>query len=157
MNTRIFVLEERSQAEPICELLRSLPYHRPIELRVRDWEPIVNEGARARWWVFMRLCSDHLRDEESLRISPARWHVKFKSMFLDPIEMRLPNGTLEYSYPSISEMGVRKFNDFLTQAEAYAAERGVHMEDRRNGTDAGGSGRAGRRRAPREDRRERKG
>lgn len=60
---------------------------------------------------------------EGRRFSPRAWHKMMKREFLPPVEMRLPDGTVEMVEPSIArgEITVGEMAEYTKKVEAHVA------------------------------------
>lgn len=84
--------------------------------------------ANSRYWLLLHRIAEHLKPEGQ-SYSAESYHLYFKSRYLGCEDMKLPNGkVLTIPNPS-SELDVPEFNDFMTQVEAWAAERDIYLED----------------------------
>jgi hypothetical protein len=58
-----------------------------------------------------------------------QWHEFFKDLYIEPEVIKLPDGRRKVCDPHSSELDVPDFNDYMTKVEAWAAERGVQLDD----------------------------
>lgn len=68
---------------------------------------------------------------EGRRYSPRAWHRLMKTTFLPPVEMRLPDGTVEMMEPSIArgEITVAEMAEYTEKVSAHAAvDYGVQFD-----------------------------
>lgn len=64
-----------------------------------------------------------------VRYSPDAWHEVFKRMFLGADDVGLPDGKVVSISKSTTDLDKPAFNDYMTQVEVWANERGVYLED----------------------------
>jgi hypothetical protein len=57
------------------------------------------------------------------------WHLYFKSRYLGSHDVELPNGKVLTIPNSTKPSDVDAFSDYMTKVEAWAAERGVYLDE----------------------------
>ena len=57
------------------------------------------------------------------------WHLWLKSRFLGCEDVRLPNGAVLTEPHSSADLDPTEFSDYMTAVEAWAAERGVFLDE----------------------------
>ncbi|MGH6794636.1 MAG: recombination protein NinB, partial [Methylocella sp.] len=82
----------------------------------------------ARWWMLMHVLADKLKPG-GISYSAETWHQYSKSRWLGCDDVRLPNGKALTVPRSTAQLDVAEFADLMTQVEAWAAERGVWLDD----------------------------
>jgi hypothetical protein len=61
--------------------------------------------------------------------SAEQWHIYFRSRFLGCQDTKLPNGEVLVIPRSSADLDVKEFGIYMEQVEAWAAERGVYLEE----------------------------
>jgi hypothetical protein len=90
----------------------------------------------ARYWSLLSVIAqsvdaiDAATGEVIGLVHQTRWHVQFKFDFLGCIDMRMASGRVITVLRSTADLDVPKFSDYMTQVEAWAAERGAYLPDR---------------------------
>lgn len=84
--------------------------------------------ANRRYWAILHELSDRLKPNGQV-FAALSWHEYFKQRFLGAVEMKLPNGKSIQIANSTADLDRGQFNDYCTQVEAFAAERGIYIED----------------------------
>jgi len=83
----------------------------------------------AKYWLLLHLISERIKiDGQDYR--PDVWHEWAKSRFIGRDEVHLPNGKDVTIIRSSADLDVDAFSDYMTKVEAWAAERGVFLEDK---------------------------
>lgn len=89
--------------------------------------------ANARYWALLQMISAELRplgeDGKHTNYSADTWHLFFKGSFLGCEDVRLPNGRVHARPRSTAGLDVAEFNDYMTQIEAWASDRGIFLPD----------------------------
>jgi hypothetical protein len=86
-----------------------------------------NEQNR-RYWKLVALVAENVKPDGHAYAVKA-WHLWFKSRFLGCTEVQLPNGAVLTEPCSSADEDTDAFSDFMTQVEAWAAERGVFLDE----------------------------
>lgn len=73
--------------------------------------------------------SESVRAKDGEFHSPMWWKVMLKSHYLGFKEFRRPDGQVIQVLLSTADLEVDKFNEFITQVQAFASTRGVYLED----------------------------
>lgn len=84
--------------------------------------------ANRRYWALLHELSEKLKPNGQ-QFSADQWHLYAKSRFLGADDFPLPNGKTVTIPKSTAALDVAEFNDFMTQVEAFANEKGVFLED----------------------------
>jgi hypothetical protein len=84
--------------------------------------------ANARYWLLLHLIAESLRPGGA-EYSADQWHAYMKSRFLGCDDVTLPNGKTLTIPRSSASLDRREFAEYMEQVEAWAAERGVFLED----------------------------
>ena len=87
-----------------------------------------------RYWALMNEISWRLK-VDGQNFAAKTWHLWFAERFLPQEEVKLPSGRMVLLRQSTSELAADVFSDYLTQVEAWAAERGIYLPDREEGHD----------------------
>lgn len=82
----------------------------------------------ARLWALLHRLSERYRPAGET-YSPDVWHHFLKSMFLGCIDRRLPDGRVVAIPRSSTDLDIGEMADYLTQVEAWCAERGVYLDE----------------------------
>lgn len=83
--------------------------------------------ANRRYWAILHDVSEQVKPEW-VRYSAEVWHTYFKTKFLGAEEIKLPNGKTIIKPHSSADLDRGEFNDYMTQVEAWAAQRGIVLE-----------------------------
>lgn len=81
-----------------------------------------------RYWAIVNEIAEQLAPE-GRKYSPPTWHNYFKGRFLGFVEEIWPNGKRFTVPASSSSLDVKEFAEYMTKVEAWAAQRGVLIED----------------------------
>lgn len=84
--------------------------------------------ANRRYWSLLHVMAEQIKPA-GVSYSADQWHLWAKSKFLGCDDVRLPSGKVLTIPRSTSDLDVGEFNDFMTQVEAFANERGAFLED----------------------------
>lgn len=82
----------------------------------------------ARYWALLHVVSDIIKPG-GVSHSADTWHLYFKTRFLGCFDVALPNLKTVTLPHSTADLDVAAFNDYMTQVEAFANERGAFLED----------------------------
>jgi hypothetical protein len=82
-----------------------------------------------RYWAIVRQVAGRLKGYEGRHYGVDDWHRWFKFHFLGGEDRMLPNGYVYTEPRSTAEEDTPEFSDFMTQVEAWAAERGVFLDE----------------------------
>jgi hypothetical protein len=87
--------------------------------------------ANARYWALLHEISEKVKvNNKQQRYYPVNvWHEYFKSRFIGCDEMMLPNRHSLILPISTTTLDKAQFGNYMTQVEAWAAERGIYLED----------------------------
>ena len=125
MEHRWYIGNSREKLIKVCSVLAQFlirPEH--------DWELVLREHRKARsneqnkrYWALLGEIAAHPVDGQ--RFAADSWHEFFKGKFIGKEEVRMPWGET-YNRPiSTTTLDVGQFSDYMTQIEAWAAERGI--------------------------------
>ena len=78
--------------------------------------------------LFTRV-SENVRAKDGEFHSAMWWKTMFKAEWLGFMEFRKPNGDVIQVLRSTADCEVGELNDFMTRVEAYAAQKGIYLED----------------------------
>jgi len=84
-----------------------------------------------RYWALLHVLAEEVKPA-GVAYSADQWHTYCKSRFLGCDDMTLPNGKTLTIPKSTANLDTGAFNDYMTEVEAWANERGVYLEDREN-------------------------
>lgn len=84
--------------------------------------------ANARMWLLLHVISDKLRPQ-GVQHSADTWHYYFKTRFLGCDEIAMPNSKVLNIPRSTADLPADVFSDYVTKIEAWAAERGVFLDE----------------------------
>lgn len=84
--------------------------------------------ANRRYWLLLHLIAESIKPAGQ-SYSAEQWHLYAKSKWIGCDDVRLPNGKVVTIPRSSAELDTGEFNDYMTQLEAWAADRGVYLED----------------------------
>jgi len=119
------VVENELQERALCASMKLMPKPYAITLGKPPRTPAQNR----RYWG--RGVLSQVVEQASIggkKFSAEAWHEQFKRMFIGVIE--LPNG--QVIGESSAKLGTKRFSDFCTEVEAYAAtDLGVFFVDLR--------------------------
>lgn len=85
--------------------------------------------ANAFYWALLHEIAERLRPDGQT-YGAEQYHVYFKSRFLGCDEVQMPNGKTAVIPRSTAALDVSEFNDYVTQVEAFAANRDIYLADR---------------------------
>lgn len=85
--------------------------------------------ANARYWLLLHLISEKVKPSKDKGYSAEIWHEWAKSRFLGMDDVELPNGKTLHKVRSTAGLDGAEFADYVMKLEAWAAERGVYLED----------------------------
>lgn len=75
------------------------------------------------------LLQDTVKAKDGEYHSAMWWKVMTKSEWLGYMEYRKPDGSVIQVLRSTADCDVAELNEFMTKVEAFAASRGVYLED----------------------------
>lgn len=105
--------------KPLRVILTSSDGKRRTEQNAFYWSFLLQQIADQAW-------------VEGRQYSKDIWHEYFAQMYLEHIEIPLPDGSIMSRRKSTTEMKVGEFTEYLNKVEAYAAtELGVRFVDGR--------------------------
>ena len=84
--------------------------------------------ANARYWLLLHLLSERL-PVQGKTFSAETWHEYAKQRWIGCDDITLPNGKVVARGRSSAELDTAAFNDYMTQVEAWANEKGVYMDE----------------------------
>lgn len=87
-----------------------------------------SNGANALYWLLLHKVAETLRPGGQ-EYSADQYHLFMKTRFLGADDVRLPNGKVMTVAHSTASLDAGEFNEYLTQVQAWAAERNVYMEE----------------------------
>lgn len=76
----------------------------------------------------MHLIADKVKPDGN-QYSAETWHTYWKLKLLGGNDITMPNGKVIVVPKSSAELDASEFHDFMCQVEAWAAERGVILDD----------------------------
>ncbi len=82
----------------------------------------------ALYWSLLHMIAEKVKPG-GLSYSADVWHTYCKSRWLGCDDIALPNGKVLSQPRSTASLDVAEFGDYFTQVSAWAAERGVYLED----------------------------
>jgi hypothetical protein len=85
--------------------------------------------ANARYWLLLHMISERCIPAEGSHYASDTWHLYFKSRFLGALDYELPNGKTISIPNSSADLSSDEFSDYQTQVEAWAAERGIYLDE----------------------------
>ena len=83
----------------------------------------------ARLHSLFMLLQDSVKAKDGEYHSAMWWKVMTKAEYLGFAEFRKPDGSVIQVIRSTADLDVTELNEFMTRVEAYAAKRGVYLED----------------------------
>ena len=86
-----------------------------------------NEANR-RYWLLLHLIAGKVKPEGQ-EYSAETWHHYFKMKHLGADDVKLPNGKVVAVPKSSAELSTDKFHEYAFEVEAWANERGVHLDE----------------------------
>lgn len=89
-----------------------------------------SSAANALYWSLLHAISERITPAGN-SYSADTWHEWCKSKFLGADDMKLPNGKVLTKTHSSSDLDAEEFSRYLSQCEAWAAEKGVYLEERK--------------------------
>lgn len=84
--------------------------------------------ANRRYWALLNEVAERVTPQGQ-QYTAETWHEYFKQRFLGVEEILLPNGKTIQRAHTTTLLDVSEFNDFMTQVEAWAANRGVYLDE----------------------------
>jgi hypothetical protein len=132
----IFHVASQASAEGVCKLIVQAKAW-PLMVKVGRPKRIRSLKANSRYWVLCTLIAEHVKPGGAF-YDKERWHDYFVRRFLKPQEFTLPNGKVILEFPSTTDLpataadadeGEDNFQDYATQVEVFANERGVVMPE----------------------------
>lgn len=84
--------------------------------------------ANRRYWALLHAMSERIKPQGAT-YSADSWHLYCKSKFLGCDDHKLPGGRVLTIARSTADLDTGEFNDYMTQVEAFANERGAFLED----------------------------
>lgn len=84
--------------------------------------------ANRRYWALLHSMSEQIKPVGAT-YSADQWHLWARSRFLGADDIKLPSGASVTIPKSTADLDVGEFNDYMTQVEAFANERGCFLED----------------------------
>lgn len=85
-----------------------------------------SEANRRLWAIYHEIAESVAA--EGRKFNAEIWHEYFKEKFIGAEEIKLPNGQTRKIVHSTADLETPEFADYMTQVEAWAAERGVYVE-----------------------------
>ena len=127
-------LRSEAQAEYAKQLIDKLPK----DMDKPRWAVVLERYQKSRstqqnrlYWKWISIIGE--AKPERIVMTKDKWHYAFAIMFLDPIEVPdLKTGELRVCPRSTQSLNTNEFTDYLTQIEAWSAERGIilpHPQD----------------------------
>lgn len=99
-----------------------------------DYELVIRPHKRARsaeqnrrYWAILNEISGY--PVQGRTYDADAWHEYFKGKYIGKEEIRLPNGEALTRTLSTTTLDVGAFGDYMTQVEAWAANRGILLGD----------------------------
>jgi hypothetical protein len=83
--------------------------------------------ANARYWLLLHRIAEELAPGGK-KYSAEQWHTYAKSRWIGCDDVTLPNGKTMTIPKSSAALDTAEFNDYVTQVEAWAGERGVYLD-----------------------------
>ena len=83
----------------------------------------------SRLHKLFQLMQDNLQDKDGHYQHAMWWKINAKDRWLGYSEFRRSDGSVIQVLRSTSDCDVQELNEFMTRVEAYAAKRGVYLED----------------------------
>ncbi len=87
-----------------------------------------SNDANRRYWALLHVMSEKINAHGG-GYSADVWHWWAKSKFLGCDDIRLPNKKVLSIPKSTADLDTAEFNDYMTQVEAFANERGAYLVD----------------------------
>lgn len=84
--------------------------------------------ANRLYWSLLYKMADTLKPGGQ-HYSAEHFHLYYRGRFLGCDDYSLPNGKTMTVARSTANLDVTEFNEYLTQVEADAAERGIYLEE----------------------------
>lgn len=84
--------------------------------------------ANRRYWALLHVMAETIKPGATY--SADQWHMWARSKFLGCDDHKLPGGGVLTIPRSTADLDTGAFNDYMTQVEAFANERGAFLEDR---------------------------
>jgi hypothetical protein len=85
-------------------------------------------SANRRYWLLLHLIAEEIKPG-GVSYSAEQWHHYCKSRWIGCDDVKLPNGKVLTIPRSSAALDVTEFADYMTQVEAWAAERHVYLAD----------------------------
>ena len=83
----------------------------------------------ARLHSLFMLLQDTIKSKDGEFHSAMWWKTMMKAEWLGFTEFRKPDGQVIQVLRSTSDLDVSELNEFMTRVEAFAASRGVYLDD----------------------------
>lgn len=80
------------------------------------------------YWALLHEISEHVKPEKQSYSSEV-WHEYFKGRFLGTDEIKLPNGKSFLRSHTTADLETSQFSEYLDKVQAWAAERGVYLQE----------------------------
>ena len=87
-----------------------------------------SSDANRRYWALLHEISEQIKPMKQ-QYSSETWHEYFKTHFLGATEIELPNGKTLTRPHSTAELDKIEFTEYMTQVEAWAADKGVYLAE----------------------------
>jgi len=84
--------------------------------------------ANRRYWALLHEISEGIKPTGEAYGSET-WHEYFKQRFLGADEVQLPNGKSFLRSHSTADLETAGFAEYLDKVQAWAAQRGVYLQD----------------------------
>lgn len=81
-----------------------------------------------RYWLLIHMIAEKVKPEGQ-SYSAEVWHQYFKQRLIGADEVKLPNGKTHIIVKSSADLDTGEFTDYMSQVEAWAAERDVYLDD----------------------------
>jgi len=84
--------------------------------------------ANRRYWGLLHEISEAIKPERT-QYSSECWHEYFKQRFIGSEDFTLPNGKVQTRAFSSAELDKAEFSEYMTKVEAWAADKGVYLQE----------------------------
>ena len=118
MTARQFLLDTSEAKKITIEAINNAPPTYVCVLKPRNRTTEQN----ALYWKILTEAENSTFRNDGKIVSKESWHHYFKKMFLEPIEIPLPNGKTEIVYKSTTKLTVNEFIDFIDKIFCFFAE-----------------------------------
>ena len=132
MIAHTFTVASEATREGLIRFLREVPLERALAVHVEEaYERRTLQQNRELW----ALCTFYaeqvpLPDPETGELRwfrSAAWKERFRELYIEPCDLRLPDGQVIFDRPRTSELSRSAFDAFLWKIRLDAADRGLTL------------------------------